>query len=80
MESKANTPPAKKPPLPVGREAAEWDLARQVAEDWVTGVRVTAGLWWKAADCKVRAIGDRVYQEAYAGEWVSYKLRRAPRA
>lgn len=74
MESKANTPPAKKPPLPVGREAAEWDLARQVAEDWVTGVRVTAGLWWHAADCKVRAIGDRVYQEAYAGEWVSYKL------
>ncbi|MEO7057654.1 MAG: hypothetical protein ABI281_07525 [Caldimonas sp.] len=74
MESKANKPPVKKPPLPAGRNAAEWDLQRRIAEDWVTGVRTTAGLWWHAADCKVRSIGDRVYQEAYAGEWVSYKL------
>ncbi len=74
MESKANTPPAKKPPPPVGRKPEDWELARQIAEDWVTGVRVTAGLWWHAADCKTRAIDGRVYQEAYAGEWVSYKL------
>jgi hypothetical protein len=74
VKSKKNVAPTVKPPPPAGVEAADWDLARTKAEDWVTSIRVTANLWWHAGDCARLAIGGRVYQESYAGSWVSYKL------
>jgi hypothetical protein len=74
LKSKTSAAPATKPAVPGGGDAAAWDLARQKAEDWVRSIRVDAGLWWHAADSKRLAINGRVYQEAYAGDWVSYKL------
>jgi hypothetical protein len=74
MKSKSGAPPKKQPKLPKGMNAAMWDLSRQKAEAWVQAVKVDAGIWWHAGQCKDNAIGDRVYHEAYEGSWVSYKL------
>ena len=74
MESKKGTPPKSRPKAPKGMNEKLWDLARQKSEAWVTAVKVDAGLWWHAADSAFNAIGDRVYHEAYAGSWVSYRL------
>ena len=74
LKSKTSAAPARKPAPPSGVAAPAWDLARRQAEDWVKSIRVDAGLWWHAADSKRLAIHGRVYQESYAGQWVSYRL------
>ncbi len=66
--------PTKKPSPPTGTTADDWEKARLKAEDWIKAIRVDTDLWNHAGACKTTAIAGRVYQEAYAGWWVSYKL------
>nr|WP_316643606.1 hypothetical protein [uncultured Roseateles sp.] len=60
------------PTAPLGR--ADWDACRAKAEEWCNALRVDKELWERGSESKQRAIGDRVYHEAYAGDWVSYNV------
>ena len=52
----------------------QWlDLQAKV-NDWCDGIKVSKNLWWDGSNSARLSIGGRVYQEAYAGTWVSYKL------
>jgi hypothetical protein len=65
-----------KPPPDVAagsHDPTAWQKARNDVVDWCRAVREDQGLWWKAGLSKQLAIGDRVYQEAYKNDWVSYK-------
>lgn len=75
MDSGNNTPPKKRPKRPPEvKTDAEWESNRRDAERWVTESRETFNPWDKGDAAKRNAIGGRVYQEAYAGDWVSYHL------
>lgn len=52
---------------------AKWAKARQAVLDWHQ-LATQGEIWYSFADSKKAAIGDDVYQEAYANNWVSYKL------
>ncbi len=70
-----NTPDL--PDLPVDSRALtdqQWlDLQAKI-NDWCDGIKVKKNLWWDGSNSARLSIGGRVYQEAYAGTWVSYKL------
>lgn len=52
----------------------QWlDLQAKV-NDWCDGIKVNKSLWWDGANSARLSIGGRVYQQAYADTWVSYKL------
>ena len=68
LKSKTSTPPATRPALPSGADAAAWDLARQKAEDWV---QVDPG--------RRRALVARGRQQA-AGDRAAASTRRPTRA
>jgi Bacterial Ig-like domain (group 2) len=69
-----DAPPANPPPAPSGVDDATWQANQQKADEWCAAVRVGNDLWEKGAESANRALGDRVYHEAYPGDWVSYKL------
>lgn len=73
LDDANSTPPKKKPKVPDGKKEADWEAARGKAEAWVQAIRVGKELWENAAGAKAHAIDGRVYHEAYAGHWVSYK-------
>ena len=65
------------PALPGGtdpRDQNAWDQDRAKVEAWCNAIRVSQNLWWNGAQSKLRAIDGKVYQECYAGRWVSYNL------
>ncbi|MBQ0930406.1 hypothetical protein [Ideonella alba] len=53
--------------------AEKWAKARQAVLDWHQ-LATKGNIWYSYAKSKAAAIGDDVYQEAYANNWVSYKL------
>jgi hypothetical protein len=59
-------------------ETPDWNrLAKHPAVTWCEAVRLKgkAGLWAQGkGGATKRALGGRVYQESYAGKWVSYAL------
>jgi hypothetical protein len=67
-------------PLPDDRpdkpenETAERKTARENAEEWCTFVVESGRLWDKPGNLTKAEVGGRVYQEAYAGDWVSYPM------
>ena len=67
--SGAKSPP---PPAPPGR--ADWADALKDAQGWCDAIRVGKELWGSGSGSNTRAIGGRVYHEAYGGTWVSYDL------
>ncbi|MBX3608196.1 MAG: hypothetical protein KF788_23185, partial [Piscinibacter sp.] len=73
LDDANSNPPKKKPGVPDGKKKEDWDAARVKAEAWVKAIRVGQELWDNAAGSKAHAIDGRVYHEAYAGHWVSYK-------
>jgi hypothetical protein len=68
---KGNTPSA---PDANGVDPGKWEAARKAIDEWVAAVGVDSKLWKDGAACKTRAIGGRVYHEAYKKDWVSYDL------
>lgn len=74
LADKTGRPPATAPLPPSGTSASDWEAARLKAVAWCGKVRVDASLWYNPAGTKQCAINGRVYQEAYAGDWVSYSL------
>jgi len=63
------------PPMPdaySGGEAA-WKKAKKAVDDWYELAK-KGKIWWDHGKSKSAAIGDVVYQEAYADRWVSYLL------
>ena len=73
LDSKTNTPPKKKPKPPKGVKEADWEAARVKVEDWARQIRTSFGPWWNAGAAAATVIDGRVYQEAYEGDWVSYR-------
>jgi len=53
--------------------AAKWDKARQAVLDWHQ-LATKGNIWYSYSKSKKAAIGEVVYQEAYANNWVSYEL------
>ncbi len=52
----------------------QWlDLQTKV-NDWCDGIKMDKDLWWDGSNSARLSIAGRVYQEAYEGSWVSYKL------
>lgn len=74
LADKGGKPPAAKPAPQGGKSPTDWEAARLKAEAWCKKVRVDKSLWYDPAGTKACAINGRVYQEAYAGDWVSYSL------
>ncbi|TDP62802.1 hypothetical protein [Roseateles toxinivorans] len=66
--TKGGTPPMPDP------ARLDWAGCKAQAEAWCDAVRVDKQLWELGSETKKRAIGDRVYHEAYPGTWVSYDL------
>lgn len=67
-------PPATLPPKPPAIAQPAWAEAHKKAADWCKLVRVGNELWNQPTLSKQIAINGRVYQEAYAGRWVSYDV------
>lgn len=63
-----------KPDTANGTEAEEWDQRRLEAEAWCDSIRSDKTIWYSATETQRLQIGGRVYQEAYAGQWVSYEF------
>jgi urease gamma subunit len=64
------------PPMPdayAGGQAA-WEKAKAAVDEWYTLASTKSEIWYSHAKSKKAAIGDVVYQEAYAKQWVSYLL------
>lgn len=60
-------------PEPANKITQEkWDQRRIEAETWCDSIRSGKSLWNNAAGTKAAKIGDRVYQQSYGWEWVSY--------
>ncbi len=66
--------PAPPAPPDLATDPDDWDDRRQKAEEWCDAVRLDKELWEYGSETKKRAIGGRVYHEAYANDWVSYDL------
>jgi hypothetical protein len=69
MEGKYKSRPKKKPPVPKGADPAKWATAITNVGAWVDSIREDSKPWDHLPD----AIGDLVYHEAYAKNWVSYR-------
>jgi hypothetical protein len=54
----------------------KWEDIRDKVDAWCNSIRDpdTSNMWWDGQKSKDNAIGKRVYQEAYAGQWLSYEL------
>ncbi|MCI0682583.1 MAG: hypothetical protein L0Y71_10800 [Gemmataceae bacterium] len=66
LEGKPGKRPGDKPAAPAGR--ADWNTVRAKVERYCDSIRVNKNPWDNLPD----SIGDRVYHEAYDGNWVSY--------
>ncbi len=73
LSVKKSVPPTVTPAPPGGTNLAAWNKAKEAVLEWCKLVRVENDLWNKASLSKQLAIGNRVYQEAYDGYWVSYE-------
>ena len=60
------------PPPKSGVDQAEWDRTRIKAETWCDSIRHDKKIYNSASATDTAKIGERVYQEAYKGAWVSY--------
>ena len=74
LSSPSSTPPTVIPPPERSITPTQWVKNREAVVNWCQSVRVGMSLWNNPALSKHVAIGDRVYQEAYDGDWVSYLL------
>lgn len=74
LASASSTPPTTVFAPEGGATQKAWDQARDEVLNWCRSVRVGMSLWNNPALSKHVAINGRVYQEAYDGDWVSYKL------
>ncbi len=61
------------PDKPDDVDLADWHRRRDKVKEWVTAIN-GENLWWSGGESAKRAIGDRVYQKAYSGQWNSYAL------
>lgn len=60
------------PEPPNGTTAEDWDRQRIEAETWCDAIRNDKNIYYSDSATKRLQIGGRVYQEAYANQWVSY--------
>ena len=72
LNDKSSTPPSIHPAPEGGATQTDWDKTREAVVNWCQSVRVGMAPWNNAALSKHVAINGRVYQESYAGKWVSY--------
>ena len=61
------------PPPEDSRDQVDWDLSRDAVRAWFT-LATQANAYRSQQFAEQNAIEGRVYQEAYAGTWVSYEL------
>lgn len=62
------------PPPQGGATPPNWANAAVAIKGWVTAVGLKSELWMNGSESTARAIGGRVYQEAYSKTWVSYDV------
>lgn len=74
LKSPNGAPPAEPATMPSGKNADAWEKARADVVAWCQSVRADAQPWENASLSRAVALGGRVYQEAYAGKWVSYDV------
>jgi hypothetical protein len=75
LKDKNSKPPPDVTTVPSTSNDKDWKNARNLVVAWCQSVREGNALWNKASRSKQLVIVDRVYQEAYANDWVSYKFQ-----
>lgn len=66
------------PPEPqFGATPEEWERRRVQVQSWCDSVRLGRKIWYSASETERLTLKNgRVYQEAYANRWVSYKASK----
>lgn len=57
------------------KKLKDWEKLRDKVDAWCNAIRdpESSQIWWDGTKSKNNQIDKRVYQEAYAGQWVSYE-------